>query len=147
MSRAFVKEDRSDKEPAQTPVRRARAHPYYVTPDGLKDLRRQLALAAQHENEREVADLQERIEAAVVVDPAQQPHDAVHFGARVTVEDSQRKRNAYRIVGEDEADPAHGTISWLSPLAQALLEHRTGERVIWQRPAGALPLRIVSIEY
>jgi transcription elongation GreA/GreB family factor len=63
------------------------------------------------------------------------------------VEQPDRKRQTYRIVGEDEADPLQGTISWLSPLAQALLEHKPGDRVVWQRPAGNLPLKIVSIAY
>jgi transcription elongation factor GreB len=145
VSRAFVKEDDGDSEPVAP--RLQRQHPYYVTPDGLTLLQGRLAEARAAGNEREIEDLQERLEAAVVVDPAVQDHAAAHFGARVTVEDPQKKRLSYRIVGEDEADPLHGTISWRSPLAQALEDHRVGDRVIWQRPAGNLPVRIVEVSY
>jgi transcription elongation GreA/GreB family factor len=65
----------------------------------------------------------------------------------VTIEGPDRHQSTYRIVGEDEADPLQGRISWLSPLAQALLDHRSGDRVVWQRPAGNVPVRIVSISY
>lgn len=110
-------------------------------------MQQQLAAAQASGSEREAEDLQERIGSAIVVRPEEQPRDAVHFGAAVTVETPDRKRNVYRIVGEDEADPLQGSISWLSPLAQALLLHRTGERVVWQRPAGNVSVKIVSISY
>jgi transcription elongation GreA/GreB family factor len=145
VSRAFVKEDEGDN--LLPPQRPQRQHPYLVTPAGLEQLRRRIADAKAAENEREAGDLQERLDAAVVVDPSAHADDAVHFGARVTVQDPQKKEAAYRIVGEDEADPATGTISWLSPLAQALMDHRAGDRVIWERPAGNLPLRIVAVKY
>ena len=124
-----------------------RQHPYYVTPQGLARLKARAAQARAEDHAREAEDLQERLDAAVVVDPASQQDDAVHFGASVTVEDQAHKRQVYQIVGEDEADPLTGTISWLSPLAQALMEHRAGDRVIWERPAGNLPLRIIGVRY
>lgn len=145
MSRAFVKED--DRDAELLPQRPQRQHPYYVTPQGYQDLQSRLAEAEAAANARLVEDILERVEAAIVVNPAERADDAVHFGASVTVEDPQKKKSAYQIVGEDEADPATGTISWLSPLAQALLEHRAGDRVIWERPAGNLPLRIVTVSY
>ena len=145
MSRAFVKEDDGATEPQ--PQRPQRQHPYYVTQAGYEGLQARLIEARAAQNERLTEDLQERVEAAVVVDPADRPDDAVHFGASVTVEDPKKKKSQYRIVGEDEADPATGTISWLSPLAQALMDHRAGDRVIWERPAGNLPLRIVEVAY
>jgi transcription elongation GreA/GreB family factor len=145
VSRAFVKEDDGDNE-VVTP-RPQRQHPYYVTPTGHEQLQQRLAQAQAAGNARDVEDLQERLEAAIVVDPREQPTDVVRFGASVTVEQQDKKRQTYRIVGEDEADPAHGTISWLSPLAQALMEHRSGDRVVWQRPAGNLRVQIVSISY
>ncbi|HZT12491.1 MAG TPA: GreA/GreB family elongation factor [Candidatus Baltobacteraceae bacterium] len=145
MSRAFVKEDDGQNEPQ--PQRPPRQHPYYVTPAGLEALRERLTRAREGGNEREIDDLQERVDAAVAVDPAERADDAVHFGALVTVRDPQKREFSYRIVGEDEADPAHGTISWLSPLAQALMERGPGDRVIWERPAGNVPLHVVAVKY
>lgn len=145
MSRAFVKEDDGDSEVVAP--RPQRQHPYYVTPEGFAQLQERLAQAQASGHERETELLQERIESAIVLDPREQKADAVAFGASVTVETPDRKRQTYRIVGEDEADPLSGTISWLSPLAQALLNHGAGDRVVWKRPAGNLPLRIISIDY
>ena len=146
MSRAFVKED-DDGENEPVAPRLQRQDPYYVTPEGMAHLRARLSEAQAAENVRDVEILQERIEAAIVLDPAEQDHDAAHFGAHVTVEDPQKKRQSYQIVGEDEADPSRGTISWRSPLARAIENHHVGDRVIWERPAGNMPLRIVSINY
>lgn len=145
MSRAFVKED--DNETEVVAKRPQRQHPYYVTPAGYERLAQQLAAAQASSDEHSAENLQERLDAAIVVRPEEQPRDLVRFGAGVTVEAPDRKRSTYRIVGEDEADPLHGSISWLSPLAQALLEHHAGDRVVWQRPAGNVPLKIVSISY
>jgi transcription elongation factor GreB len=145
MSRAFVKED--DGETPDVPKRPQRNHPYYVTPEGYERLEQLLATAQANGEERAAEEAQERIDAALVVRPEEQPKDVARFGALVTVQDPQGKKSAYRIVGEDEADPLDGRISWLSPLAQALTDHRAGDRVVWQRPAGNLPLKIVSISY
>lgn len=136
-----------DGETEVVAPRPQRQHPYYVTPAGYEQLQERLAQAQAAGNARAVEDLSERMEQAVVLDPRDQAADVVHFGAAVTVEDPDKKQQTYRIVGEDEADPVHGTISWLSPLAQALLEHREGDRVVWVRPAGNVPLRITRINY
>lgn len=145
MSRAFVKEDDGDAEVVAP--RPQRQHPYYVTPEGFAQLQERLTQAQAAGNEREAETLQERVEAAIVVNPKDHDSAVAGFGAAVTVETPDRKRQTYRIVGEDEADPLQGTISWLSPLAQALIDHRAGERVTWQRPAGNVAVRIVSIHY
>ncbi|HEY9180283.1 MAG TPA: GreA/GreB family elongation factor [Candidatus Baltobacteraceae bacterium] len=145
MSRAFVKEDDGDAEVVVKPPQRT--HPYYVTPEGYERLQQQLASAQTAGDARIAEAVQERISAAVVVRPEDQPAELARFGAAVTVQSPDGKKTAYRIVGEDEADPLQGRISWLSPLAQALLEHRAGDRVVWQRPAGNMPLKIVSISY
>jgi transcription elongation GreA/GreB family factor len=145
VSRAFVKEDEGDSQvPVPKPQRR---HPYYVTPGGFQQLQQRLAQAQAAGNARESEELESRIEEAIVVDPHGQNPQRVAFGARVTVEQPDHKRQTYRIVGEDEADPLQGSISWLSPLAQALLEHGPGERVVWRRPAGNVALNIISIAY
>jgi transcription elongation GreA/GreB family factor len=145
VSRAFVKDE--DRETEVVTKRPQRRHPYYVTPEGHERLMRDLAAAQAAGDERASEEAQERLSGAIVVRPEDQPRDIVRFGAGVTVETPDRKRTAYRIVGEDEADPLQGRISWLSPLAQALLEHRAGDRVVWQRPAGNVALKIVSISY
>lgn len=145
MSRAFVKED--DRETEVVAKRPQRTHPYYVTPEGYERLQQRIASAQAAADEREVESAQELLDAAIVVRPEDQPQDVVRFGAAVTVQGPDKKQTAYRIVGEDEADPLHGSISWLSPLAQALLERRAGDKVVWQRPAGNVSLKIVSISY
>jgi transcription elongation GreA/GreB family factor len=77
---------------------------------------------------------------AQVIEP---PHDAteVHFGSKVTIERDDGRRQTYRIVGEDEADPTHGTLSYVSPVAQAVMGKPIGETV----PAGADEATIVEI--
>ena len=84
--------------------------------------------------------------SAIEVDLSQQPRDRVAFGALVTV-DSDEGEARYRIVGEDEADVEHGLVSYVSPLAKALLGARQGDEVVWQRPAGNLSVEIVAIDY
>jgi transcription elongation factor GreB len=145
VSRAFVKEDERGGE-AQVP-RSSRSHPYYITPAFAEDLASRLAAAQAAGDERAVESLTARLTEAIVVRAEDQPHDRVSFGARVTVETPDRSRSEYAIVGEDEADPPAGRISWLSPLAQALLDHAAGDRVVWQRPAGNIAVRIVAIAY
>ncbi len=77
---------------------------------------------------------------AQVIEP---PHDAaeVHFGSKVTIEREDGRRQTYRIVGEDEADPAHGTLSYVSPVAQAIMGEPIGETV----QAGAGEATIIEI--
>jgi len=77
---------------------------------------------------------------AQVIEP---PRDAaeVHFGSSVTIEREDGRRQTYLIVGEDEADPAHGTLSYVSPVAQALMGKPVGETV----QAGAGEATIVEI--
>jgi transcription elongation GreA/GreB family factor len=145
MSRAFVKEgeDRPD-EPIERPIS---GEPNYVTPSGLAALRASLLAAEKAEDARNVRYYRERVESAVEVDPAGQPRDRVAFGAAVRTLDERGNATQVRIVGEDEADPAHGTISWLSPHAQALLEKKVGDRAVVRLPHGERLLRIETIAY
>ncbi|WP_430391223.1 GreA/GreB family elongation factor [Dyella sp. 20L07] len=163
MSRAFVKDaDESDSE--RLPDIPLSEHPNYVTPRGLNLLRARLVAAREHRDvllaasealmqqselavaERELRWLNARVSSAIEVDLSQQPHDRVAFGALVTV-DSHEGQVRYRIVGEDEADVEHGLVSYVSPLASALLGARVGDEVVWQRPAGDLTVEITAIEY
>ena len=83
----------------------------------------------------------------VVGYPEQQPAGEVCSGARFTVKDEDGARHVFTIVGEDEADPNAGKVSWISPLAAALLEARVGDLVTWKRPAGEVELEVVAIDY
>ncbi len=145
MSRAFVKED--DGAPDKGIARLETQGPNYVTPMGLHLLREQLAAAQRTQTQRDVEYLQRRIQSAAVIDPKAARRNVVSFGATVTIELDGGVRQAFTIVGEDQADPVNGTISWNSPLGQALLENRIGNRTTWRRPAGDVALRIVAIDY
>jgi transcription elongation factor GreB len=83
--------------------------------------------AREQKIERQLRYWLPRLEAAVIIDPLQQPQDLVLFGATVTLTEAG-STETWRIVGLDEADFDHGWISWLSPLATALLEKRMGSR-------------------
>ncbi|MBI3140787.1 MAG: transcription elongation factor GreB [Rhodocyclales bacterium] len=100
------------------------------------------------EIDRRIRFLMKRLESSVVVDPGRQENrDQVFFGATVTVCDADGHEHTYQIVGIDEADAAHGRISWISPLARALLKAREGDTVRFQSPAGPRELELVAIRY
>ena len=162
MSRAFIKEQDGDQADHDPPERPQSSHTNYVTPHGLKQLQQRvqelIALRDSLTRKQDLGDQQrlqyvkrdlryyeERIKRAVAVRPEEQPDDRVHFGASVEVEDMEGKRFRYLIVGEDEADPDLGKISWVSPLARALLGAGIGDIVKWRRPAGDKELKITSI--
>ncbi len=163
MSRAFVKEP--DHAPDDQPDIPESRHPNYVTPRGLARLKEEFAaLSADKDRlgadpeapedklalaqiERKLRYLSHRIENAIPVDPAQQPSGEVAFGAVVRVSDPDGREREYAIVGEDEADAGQGKVSWVSPLARALIGAKAGQTVTWTRPAGDLELDIVSIRY
>ncbi|MBL9199040.1 MAG: GreA/GreB family elongation factor [Opitutaceae bacterium] len=91
--------------------------------------------------------LQESLRTAEVVAPLAAPDDTVRFGATVTVRDAAGEMTAYRIVGVDEIDLERGHVSWLSPLARALLNTRIGTRVSLRTPRGARELEVVGLAY
>jgi transcription elongation factor GreB len=88
------------------------------------------------EIDRRLGFLNRRLEHAVVVDPKDQKGDRVLFGATVDLENEEGEAITYRIVGEDESDPAKGKINWKSPLARALLKRRAGDVVTFRKPTG-----------
>jgi len=145
MSRAFVKDD--DDRPERPIARSASENPNYVTTKGLARLRELLTSARAAGDERDGTYLERRIADAIVVNVAAQPRDRVAFGATVTARESDGRETRVRIVGEDEAEPAKGTISWISPFARALQEGRVGDVVVVQRPAGATRVEILKIDY
>jgi transcription elongation factor GreB len=100
------------------------------------------------EIDRRIRFLTKRLETTKVVDPAErEATDQVFFGATVTLADEGGTENTYSIVGIDEADVSRGRISWISPLARALLKHREGEQITFKTPGGEQVLEIVRVEY
>lgn len=99
------------------------------------------------EIDRRIRFLTHRLEIAVIVDPAQQSSDRVLFGARVTICNEEENQKTYQIVGIDEAEVKMGKISWISPLAKALLNGKIGEVVTLRTPKGEEDLEIISIVY
>jgi transcription elongation factor GreB len=100
------------------------------------------------EIDRRVRFLRKRLELAEVVDPARRGEcDQVFFGATVTVCDANGCESSYSIVGVDEADVAGGRISWVSPLARALLKLRQGDVAMLRTPTGINELEVVGVRY
>jgi len=100
------------------------------------------------EIDRRVRHLRKRIEIAEVVDPGRQMNrDRVFFGAAVTYADGKGQERTVRIVGVDEARSEAGEISWVSPVARALLRAEEGDVVEVRTPSGAEELEVLEIHY
>ena len=107
------------------------------------------------EIDRRIRFLNKRIESAEVVDPeSRPPTDQIFFGATVTYENlNDGTEHTIRIVGIDEADPDHGDVSWISPIARVFLKAREGDQVRLptpasiDRPAGVQLLEVVEVVY
>jgi transcription elongation GreA/GreB family factor len=153
MSKAFTKEPETGDVYDDLPDRPVSPH-NLVTPKGLEMIEAELArlhlehTAAQEANDRarlaktnrDLRYWTSRRATAQVMEP---PKDAkeVHFGSTVTILREDGRRQTYRIVGEDEADPSAGTLSYVSPVAQALMGKQVGDVV----EAGAAEAEIVEI--
>ncbi len=100
------------------------------------------------EIDRRIRFLTRRLDAAEVVDvAAREATDQVFFGATVTYETSRGERQQVTIVGVDEVDPAHRHVSWVSPIARALLKAREGESVQFMTPNGLETIEVVEVSY
>ncbi len=99
------------------------------------------------EIDRRVRFLIKRLEAAEIVRSAGRDTDQVFFGATVFLKDLSGKKRSVTIVGLDEVDPAKGKVSWISPIAKALLKAREGDLVRLRTPAGEERLEILGVEY
>ena len=140
MSRAFVKE--TDEPFESLPDRPISGHQNLVTPEGLQSIEAVLARlhderaaalagndpAAQARIARELRYWMSRHATAQVVRTPENP-TVVCFGCTVTIARDDGRRQTYRIVGEDEADPSRGTISYVSPLARAMMRKQAGDVV------------------
>ena len=99
------------------------------------------------EIDRRVRFLIKRLEAAEVVRSAGRDTDQVFFGATVRVLGAGGTPRTVTIVGVDEVDPAHGKVSWISPIAKALLKARAGDTVTLRTPAGDEKIEIEEVTY
>jgi transcription elongation factor GreB len=100
------------------------------------------------EIDRRLRFLTKRLEAAEVVDPGRQAHlDRVFFGATVTYENARGEEKTITIVGVDEIDADNGRVSWISPIARALMKAQEGDVVDLRTPHGIEPIEVVEIRY
>lgn len=100
------------------------------------------------EIDRRARYLTKRLESAEVVDPKrQQGLEQVFFGAKVTYARADDTEHTVSLVGIDEANATEGKISWISPVAKALMKARVGDAVELRTPAGTETLEIISLEY
>jgi len=100
------------------------------------------------EIDRRMRFLRKRMEIAEVVDPGRQrDHNHVYFGATVVYRDSHNSQKTVRIVGIDEARPDHNEVSFVSPVARALLKAEVGDVVEIRTPKGAEPIEVLEIHY
>lgn len=169
MSKAFTREsddDADDRPPARPIAALPPGAKNYLTASGARRLQDELDQLIQVERPRlvaqgnepdnrrtvqlcdqRIAQLQGTLASAEIVEPPLPPHDQVRFGATVTVREPDGELASYRIVGVNEVDFEQGSVSWLSPIARALLNARIGQRVHFRIPAGQQELEIVNITY
>lgn len=100
------------------------------------------------EIDRRLRYLSKQLDRAEVVDPERQQHlQQVFFGATVTYARTDDSEHTVTLVGVDEADAGAGRISWLSPVARALMKAQAGDRVELRTPAGRETIEVVKVEY
>ena len=101
----------------------------------------------QGQIEATIADLEDRLSRALVIDPTTLSGDKVVFGATVTLKDEDGKKVRYQLVGQTEADAKDGRISYNSPLGRALIGRQVGEDVEVSAPSGDRFYAIKKIEF
>jgi transcription elongation factor GreA len=101
----------------------------------------------QGQIEASIADLEDRLSRAMIIDPTTLSGDKVVFGATVTLIDEERKKVRYQLVGLAEADANHGRISYNSPLGRALIGRQKGDEVEVTTPSGDRYYEIKQIEF
>ena len=169
MSKAFTRDENEGPDIPDilpTASRLAPGSKNYITPEGARKLRDELQrlvevtrpelVEARDEPDakRQLARLDQRLSqleaslhAAEIVEPPAGPADIVRFGAWVTVRESDGSETRYRVVGVDETDPDNNWVSWMSPIAKALLNRKQGERIRFKFPSGEETLQIQEISY
>ena len=162
MAVAFTREEDYEAQAANLPDRPVSPHPNLVTASGLAAIEAELAsaraayAAAQAEGgisadrtamARATRDLRywsARRGSALLTQPEPAP-GRVQFGGTVEIERDDGRRQTFRIVGEDEADPKAGSVSYLSPLAAALLGKAVGDVAILRLPAKTRKLEVLEL--
>ncbi len=164
MSRAFVKEPEDDQAESNLPERPQSVHPNYMTQTGLDKmqstvnaLRQERSLLKKEDDlsaktrvkviEAELRYLEKRTQCAIPVDISKQISKEIRFGVTVKLIDENDQEYIFSIVGEDEAEPNQGRISWVSPLARELVGKKTDDGVMWERPAGNLEMEILEFMF
>jgi len=169
MSKAFTRE--SDEIPERPSPRLQGVLPTgvknYLTPEGARAFQDELHqlveverprlsanLTDKHQSEQKLQSLDQRtlqlrhiLESAVIVPPPPSPWNQARFGATVAVRDSRGERSSYRIVGVPEVDAEKGWVSWLSPIAKALINAKLGQQVRFRVPSGEEQLEVLEISY
>ncbi len=169
MSKAFTREENEGPELPDLPPLTSTLPPgakNYMTRAGADRLRAELAQLLQTErpkisdlsddadakrrlsilNQR-IFQLEQSLQSAEVISPNDATTDRVRFGTTVTVREQSGDKATYRIVGVDETDFDRGWISWLSPIARALMNAKIGQRVGFESPSGEEELEIIGISY
>lgn len=101
----------------------------------------------QGQVEAQIADMEDQLSRALVIDPTTLSGDKVVFGATVTLLDEEEKQVRYQLVGQVEADASHGRISYNSPLGRALIGRQVGEEVEVSTPSGERYYEIQKLDF
>lgn len=159
MSVAFTREEDLEATAADLPDRPISPHANLVTPEGLAQIEAELASAraaysaaqtngsieadrtAMARATRDLRYWSARRANAQLLEPAA-PDGSVRFGGSVTIEREDGRTQTWRIVGEDEADPANGSVSHVSPLSRALMGKRVGDEAV----VAGQPVEILSVD-
>lgn len=164
MSKAFTREsdDSGDEEVSLTRPPLPPGTVNYITREGAERLQQRLnelidrkvrLTALPNETGLEQRKIESNIRAlrqtlnSIVVAQAPPNKDKVAFGATVGIRQPGGEEETYRIVGVDEAEPDNNLISWLSPLARALVSRRVGDKVQFRAPDGLREMTILNIGY
>src|ERR1039457_2017181 len=166
MSKAFTREENDGPDIPDLPPMTSTLAPgakNYITAAGAQKLRDELqqlvettrpALANSPDDpdakqqlarlDQRIIQLEESLQSSEIITPPNGPADIVRFGATVTVRESDGNEASYRIVGVDETDSNRGWVSWVSPIAKALLNSKRGERIRFKLPLGEEALEILD---
>jgi transcription elongation factor GreB len=169
MSKAFTREDDDAPEIPDVLLPASALAPgakNYITPAGAQKLRDELQrlveitrpeLAEARDDpdakrqlarlDQRIMQLEESLQSAEIVSTPSGSGDVVRFGACVTVRESDGSETSYRIVGVDETDADENRVSWMSPIAKALLNRKRGERIRFKFPSGEETLEIINVSY
>lgn len=169
MSKAFTREENEGPErPEIAPTTSAlpAGAKNYMTRAGADQLRAELARLVEQERpllaaasddpeaqrklsliDQRVFQLEQSLQTVEVVSPPEGPATTVTFGSTVTVREPNGDIAIYRIVGVDETDFDRGWVSWLSPIARALMNSKVGQRVRFKFPSGEEELEVLKVTY